>query len=81
MNIENVYKLLSQYYYKKITEFGIINYSFETYKNDIYDSACYIPFFTAIWFGTISNDELIEKDFRYNFITKLFYFIEFLNTK
>jgi beta-phosphoglucomutase-like phosphatase (HAD superfamily)/dTDP-glucose pyrophosphorylase len=81
LNIENVYKLLSQYYYKKITEFGIINYSFETYKNDIYDSACYIPFFTAIWFGTISNDELIEKDFRYNFITKLFYFIEFLNTK
>lgn len=81
INIKPIFILLKQYYYKKIIEFGISDYSFEEYENDIYESACYIPFFTAIWFGTVPNDELIDKNFPYNFITKLFYFLEFLDNE
>jgi hypothetical protein len=40
----------------------------DQYEKDIYESACYIPFFTAILFGTVPYDELIDKDFPYNFI-------------
>jgi HAD superfamily hydrolase (TIGR01509 family) len=78
-NIKNIFYLAKYYYYNKIIEFGIKNYSFQEYEKDIYDALCYIPFFTCIWFGTTPNDELIDKNFPYFFIIKLFYLIELLN--
>ena len=80
-NIELIYNLFIPYYYKKLLEYNIINYSFQEYKNDILDALYYIPFFTAIWFGSISNDELIDKNFPYFFINKLFYLIELITKK
>ena len=64
--------------YKKLLEYGITNYTFEEYEKDIYDAICYIPFFTSIWFGTIHQDELIDKNFPYFLISKLFYLIEII---
>jgi hypothetical protein len=75
-NIKSVFYLTKYYYYKKLLEYGISNYSFEDYESDIYDAICYVPFFTSVWFGTTPSDELIDKNFPYFFINKLFYLIE-----
>lgn len=78
LNIKNVFYLVKYYYYKKLIEYGIKNYSFEQYEKDIYDAICYVPFFTSIWFGTTPQDELIDKNFPYFFISKMFYLIEII---
>ena len=75
-NIKSIYELFKIYYYKKIIEYGVVNYSFDEYEKDIMYALYYIPFFTSMWFGTIPNDELIDKTFPYFFILKLFYLIE-----
>ena len=75
--IKKVFPLFKSYYYNKIIEHNI-NYTYEDYNQDIYDSICYIPFFTSVWFGTVPNDDLIDKNFPYFFISK---FILLLNIK
>lgn len=80
VNIKIIYPILKNYYYKKIIEYKI-NYTIEEYENDIYDAICYIPFFTSIWFGTLNHDELIDKNFPYFFINKMFYLLEIINNK
>ena len=78
INLKSIFNLTKHYYYKKLIENGIANYTFEEYEKDIYDAICYIPFFTSIWFGTISQDELIDKNFPYFLISKMFYLIEII---
>ena len=78
-NIKLSFDLLKQYYYKKLLEYGVNSYSIEEYETDLYYSICYIPFFTSIWFGTTSHDELIDKNFPYFFINKLFYLLEYIS--
>ena len=43
------------------------NYSFLEYENDIKDAVSYIPFFTSVWFGSTSIDELIDKNWSFFF--------------
>ena len=66
------YPIFKNYYYCKLMEYGIKNYSVLEYENDLRDAFCYVPFFTAVWFGTVSYDELIDKNFPFFFIQKLF---------
>ena len=80
-NIILMFNLFKNYYYKKILEYGIVKYTFEEYENDIKDALFYVPVFTAIWFGTIPNDELIDKNFPYFFINKLAFLIEYVTKK
>ena len=47
----------------------------EEYQVDFDYSIKYFPFFVAIWFGTLNEDELIDKNFPFFFIQKLFNFI------
>jgi hypothetical protein len=75
-NIKSIFYLTKEYYYKKLLEYGVMNYSIEEYESDIKDALCYIPFFTSIWFGTTPQDELIDKNFPYFLISKMFYLIE-----
>lgn len=70
--IEILLPLFKNYYYCKLLEYGIQNYSFSEFELDIVDAFCYIPFFTAVWFGSMSEDELIDKNFPFFFIQKLF---------
>ena len=67
-----LYDLFKGYYYKKLVEYGVINYSIKEYNDDLKDALYYIPFFTAVWFGSVPNDELIDKNWIYFFIQKLF---------
>jgi len=76
INIKSFFHLTKYYYYKKLIENGVTDYSFQEYENDLYDAICYIPFFTSIWFGTVPQDELIDKNFPYFLISKMFYLIE-----
>lgn len=77
-NLAEIFIICKAYYYQKILDFGIINYTMDDYNKDIKDALYYIPFFTSIWFGTIPQDELIDKNFPFFFIKKLFYLIEFV---
>ena len=73
----HVFKLATEYYYKKLKEHGVVGYSRKEFEDDLYFSLCYVPFFTSIWFGTTPQDELIDANFPYFFITKMFHLIEF----
>lgn len=67
-----IYPIFTNYYYRKLREHNVENYSYKEYSNDLHDALCYVPFFTAVWFGTVSYDDLIDKNFPYFFIQKLF---------
>jgi beta-phosphoglucomutase-like phosphatase (HAD superfamily)/LysM repeat protein len=70
-----LYKLLlKEYYYLKLVENGVKNYSKEEYEIDFINASYYFPFFVAIWFGTMNEDELIDKHFPMEYIKKLFTF-------
>jgi len=66
--------LFKEYYYIQLIENGVINYSKMDFEKDFENASYYFPFFVAMWFGTISEDELIDKNFPVNFIKKLFNF-------
>lgn len=78
--IKKYYKLFIDYYYVKLQEYSVNNYTKEEYLIDIKNSTMYFPFFVMIWFGTVSSDELIDKNFPYFFIKKYINFLE-LNIK
>jgi hypothetical protein len=71
--IAEYYPIFTQHYYNslvtKLIETGI-NYDYKEYLLDIRNSIRYVPFFTIVWFGTVPDEELIDKDFPTNFQTK-----------
>jgi len=78
-DIENIkinFPIFKNYYYRKLIENGVLNYSFNDYEIDLKNAVCYFPFFVAIWFGTVPQDELIDKNFPFFFIQKLFFFLD-----
>jgi hypothetical protein len=75
-NIKLFYPIFKNYYYKKLKEFGVQNYSYDEYEKDLKNAVCYFPFFVAIWFGTTPQDDLIDKNFSFFFIQKLFFFLD-----
>lgn len=75
-NIKQYMDICKTYYYIKLKEYGIHNYTKEEYNDDFRDAICYFPFFVAIWFGTTANDELIDISFPFIFIQKLLYVID-----
>jgi len=67
-------QIFKEYYYTKLIENGVTNYSKEDYEKDFINASYYFPFFVAIWFGTLNEDELIDKKFPTEFIEKMFHF-------
>jgi HAD superfamily hydrolase (TIGR01509 family) len=78
-NLKLYFNLFKYYYYQKLIEYGINNYSWEEYEKDILNAIYYVPFFTAVWFGSLSYDELIDKNWPYFFIQKYAYLLENIN--
>lgn len=70
LHMKLLFPIFKNYYYKKLIEYGVLNYSFDQYTLDLKDAIGYVPFFTAVWFGSTPNDELIDKNFPYFFIKK-----------
>jgi aminoglycoside/choline kinase family phosphotransferase len=75
-NLELFFPIFKNYYYNQLIHNEVKNYSYEEYNQDIKDAICYIPLFTTVWFGTVPYDELIDKNFPFFFMQKLFYFID-----
>jgi hypothetical protein len=75
-NIKLNYPIFKNYYYTKLKENGITHYSYSEYELDLKNAICYFPFFVAIWFGTTPQDDLIDKNFPFFFIQKLFFFLD-----
>ena len=73
VKINRYKKLFKEYYYVKLLERGV-DYNKDDYELDFKNASYYFPFFVAIWFGTLSEDELIDKEFPLYFIKKLFNF-------
>jgi beta-phosphoglucomutase len=72
-SINKWYTIFFEYYYSIISiEDNYKDYSKEEYKLDILYSMCYFPFFVAMWFGNVDSDHLIDKNFPYFYIRKLF---------
>lgn len=70
------WELLLQYYYIKLLEHGVKDYTPEEFKKDTLLSMCHFPFFVAIWFGTVETEDLIDKNFPFMFIRRYFSIIE-----
>ena len=78
MHYHWLFPLFKNYYYQKLLDYGVKSYSYPEYEKDIRDAVCYIPLFTAVWFGTTPDDELIDKNWPYFFIQKLFVLCGFI---
>ena len=65
--------LFKKYYYISLINKNI-EYSRNDYEEDFNNAIYYFPFFVAVWFGTINNEELIDKNFPFFYIKKLFDF-------
>jgi HAD superfamily hydrolase (TIGR01509 family) len=72
----HLYPLFKNYYYVKLKEYGVTNYTFPQYEKDIKSAIFYFPFFVAVWFGTTPNSDLIDVNFPYFFIQRLFSFYD-----
>lgn len=75
-HISTIGNTLKEYYYIALLEEGVANYSREDYENDFQASLCYFPFFVAMWFGTTPSSQLIDPNFPFFFIQKLFSFMD-----
>jgi HAD superfamily hydrolase (TIGR01509 family) len=78
--IKEYHNLIKEYYFIKCKEFGI-HYTKEEYKKDFIYSIFYFPLFVAIWFGTLSQDDLIDKNFPYFFIQKFLFILDLYKDK
>ena len=67
--------LFKEYYYVKLCEYGVSDYSRVEYSRDFDLAIRHFPFFVAVWFGTLDEDELIDKNFPFFYIQKLFAFL------
>ena len=62
-----------EYYYGALDD---TSYTLDEYVQDLADSVLYFPLFVALWFGTIAEDELIDKQFPRRFIERWMSFLE-----
>jgi HAD superfamily hydrolase (TIGR01509 family) len=73
-NIKKYYTIFKEYYYLSLN----VDYSRESFEEDFRNSTGYFPLFVAVWFGTLSEDELIDKNFPFFFIQRYFHFLGLL---
>lgn len=77
--IPHYYLLFQYYYYQKLKEYGVKNYDWNDYQFDLRNAIFYIPFFTAVWFGSLHEDELIDKNWPFFFIQKYSSLLHFIS--
>ena len=71
--IQKYNNIFKEYYY---IELNNNNYKKDDFENDFKAAICYFPFFVAIWFGTLPKEDLIDINFPFFFIQKMFNFLE-----
>ncbi|NBU34326.1 HAD family hydrolase [bacterium] len=68
-------ELFKRYYFCILTELGC-EYSWSQFEIDFKTAMCYYPFFVAVWFGTTPEEDLIDVNFPFFYIKRLFAFLE-----
>jgi len=76
LTIKTYNDIFKEYYYIKLLEYDIKSYNKDTYIKDFKIASCFYPFFVGIWFGNIKNEDLIDVNFPFFYIQKLFHFLE-----
>ena len=76
---EKYHKIFIEYYYIKLIEYGVKDYSYTQYMSDIQKAVAYFPFFVAIWFGTTKVEDLIDVNFPYFYIMRYLNFINLID--
>ena len=66
--------LIQHYYYYRLQEMGMV-YDYEVYIRDFRLSLCFLPFFWALWIGTLPRDMLKDANQPFVYIQKLFGFL------
>jgi HAD superfamily hydrolase (TIGR01509 family) len=74
--IKENFNIILEYYYIKLCEFGVKNYDKKEFTRDVTYSICYFPILVALWFGTMDQEDLIDKNFPYVFVKKSLFFLE-----
>ena len=70
-------ELFKNYYFVKLLEHSEVKtYDWVEYVRDFQLAACYYPFFVAVWFGVTPKEHLIDLNFPFFFIQRLFAFLE-----
>jgi HAD superfamily hydrolase (TIGR01509 family) len=67
-------QLFKDYYYVKLLEYGVHEYSKEEYELDFIMASQCFPFFVAMWFGSLEIEELVDPNFPFFYIQRLFHF-------
>jgi beta-phosphoglucomutase-like phosphatase (HAD superfamily)/thiamine kinase-like enzyme len=70
------YSLLKDYYFTKLQEYGVTNYSKEEYEADFKAAVAYYPFFVAIWYGSMESEKLLDKNFPFFYLRRYVRFLE-----
>jgi HAD superfamily hydrolase (TIGR01509 family) len=71
-----LYPIFINYYYAKLQQYGVTDYTQVEYNYDLKDAMCHFPFFVALWFGTTPNNDLLDVNFPYFYIERLFAFYD-----
>ena len=71
----NAFPIITEYYYQKLTEYGI-DYPKTIFNKDLSYAACYFPILVCIWFGNIDISELNDKNFPFIFIRKYINYLD-----
>jgi beta-phosphoglucomutase-like phosphatase (HAD superfamily) len=77
MDLETCLKwsmLIQHYYYYRLQEMGM-EYDYAVYIRDFRLSLCFLPFFWALWTGTLPRDMLKDPNQPFAYIQKLFGFL------
>lgn len=79
--IESFDKIVIKEYYQIFKKYylNFNNYSNDDFEKDFTLAACYFPFFVAIWFGCLKNEDLIDTKFPTLYINKFFSFLDLLD--
>lgn len=80
-SIKQNHALIKEYYYIKCLENGMRDYCKEEYIRDFTCSILHFPLFVSLWFGTLSQEDLIDKNFPFFFIQKFLCIIDLYETE
>lgn len=69
--------MLSHYFLLIHQQHG--DYDYDEFHRDIQMSSYYFPFFVAVWFGSMDQDHLLDKNFPFFFIQRLFHFYDLMD--
>ncbi len=67
-------EIIKQYYYTKLLEFGV-SYTWSEYSSDFAAAVRYLPFFVAVWYGSMESADLPDPNFPFFYLQRFTRFL------